>query len=79
MHGDEQHRISACKCAAWDDGKENVTIKEMQEKSGMNIKQFSEYFKLNYRTVQHWEYGTRKCPEYLIELIEYKLKNEKLI
>nr|DAE09264.1 MAG TPA: bacterial regulatory protein [Siphoviridae sp. ctkJH11] len=44
----------------------------------MNMKQYSEYFKIPYRTVQDWKSGARKCPTYLLELMEYKLKKEKV-
>ena len=56
-----------------------MAIKELRTQSGMNIKAFAEYFNIPYRTVQNWELGTRECPEYLLELIEYKLKKENLI
>ena len=54
-----------------------MTFKELREQSGMNMTRFAEYFGINYRTVQRWEYGERKCPEYLLELMEYKLRIEK--
>lgn len=54
-----------------------MTIKELRERSGMTRPQFAEYFEIPYRTVQDWELGNRKCPEYLIKLIEYKLKKEE--
>lgn len=44
--------------------------------SGMNQTEFSEFFHIPYRTVTGWKRGERGCPEYLIELMEYKLKNE---
>ena len=53
-----------------------MTFKEIRKKSGMNLTQFAEHFEIPYRTVQNWESGTRKCPEYLLKLIEYKLNNE---
>lgn len=53
-----------------------MDFKELRQKSGMNLKQFSEYFNIPYRTIQHWEAGDRKCPDYVLELIEYKLQNE---
>jgi DNA-binding transcriptional regulator YiaG len=56
-----------------------MTFKELREQSGMNLTDFAKYFEINYRTVQRWEYGERKCPEYLLKLMEYKLKNEGLI
>jgi DNA-binding transcriptional regulator YiaG len=58
---------------------EKMTIKELRIQSGMNIKQFSEYFGIPYRTIQNWESGQRNCPEYLLSLIEYKLKKENII
>lgn len=56
-----------------------MTIKEMRTATGMTQKAFAEYFKVSQRTVQSWELGGRKCPLHLLELIEYKLRNEKLI
>lgn len=56
-----------------------MTINELREQSGMSRNQFCEYFGIPYRTVQDWELGNRKCPEYLLELMKYKLFNEGLI
>lgn len=53
-----------------------MEFKEIREQSGMNLKQFSEYFHIPYRTVQNWDLGLRQCPEYVIDLISYKLNNE---
>ena len=52
-------------------------FKELRQSSGMNPSEFARYFHINPRTVQHWEAGTRKCPSYLLELMEYKLNTEK--
>lgn len=43
----------------------------------MTRNQFCEYFGIPYRTVQDWELGNRKCPEYLIDLMKYKLDHEQ--
>lgn len=56
-----------------------MEFKELRKASGMNMTRFGEYFNIPYRTVQNWEAGTRSCPEYLLALMEYKLRNEKLI
>lgn len=53
-----------------------MEVKELREKAGMTRKQFHEYFGIPYRTVQDWELGNRTCNEYVINLIEYKLRNE---
>lgn len=54
-------------------------IKELRKQSGMNMKEFSYYFKIPYHTYQDWEYGKREMPEYLLRLITYKLKMEGII
>lgn len=51
-----------------------MTFKELRLSYGMNLTQISESFEIPYRTLQHWEHETRKCPEYLLKLMEYKLK-----
>jgi DNA-binding transcriptional regulator YiaG len=56
-----------------------MTFKELRELSGMNMKQFANYFNIPYRTVQDWEYGNRQCNDYIIELMKYKLENENII
>ena len=53
-----------------------MEIKELRKISGMTQKQFGEYLGIPHRTIQNWEGGQRKCPEYLLKLIEYKLKKE---
>ena len=53
-----------------------MTFNEIRQASGMNKAQFSRYFEIPYRTIQDWEYGKRKCPEYLLKLMQYKLEKE---
>ena len=53
-----------------------MTIKEIRQQSGMTQKEFSEYFGIPKRTIEDWDRGARKCPEYLISLMEYKLIKE---
>lgn len=56
-----------------------MTIKELRTASGMDRKVFAEYFNIPYRTLQNWELGTRDCPQYLLDLMEYKLRKENKI
>jgi transcriptional regulator with XRE-family HTH domain len=56
-----------------------VTFKELREQSGMTRTQFAKYFNISYRTIQNWELGLRECPQYLLDLMEYKLKKVYLI
>ena len=52
---------------------------EIRKGTGMNRREFAEYFEIPYRTVQDWELGNRQMPEYLFRLMEYKIRIEKLI
>lgn len=54
-------------------------IKELRESTGMNRKEFCEYFGIPYRTVTEWERGTRKMPDYVLRLLAYKVKMDDLI
>ena len=53
-------------------------IKKLRESTGMNRKEFCEYFEIPYRTVTEWERGTRKMPDYVLPLLAYKIKMENL-
>ncbi|MBQ7775765.1 MAG: helix-turn-helix domain-containing protein [Lachnospiraceae bacterium] len=54
-------------------------IIELRESTGMTRKEFCEYFEIPYRTVQDWELGNRKMPDYLLRLMRYKIEMEKLV
>lgn len=53
-------------------------IKELRDSTGMNRREFCEYFQIPYRTVTEWELDNRHTPEYVLRLLEYYIKNEKL-
>ena len=59
------------------DGSGSDTLIELRRESGMSRKEFCEYFGIPYRTVQDWELGNRKIPEYLLRLMIYKVKMEE--
>ncbi|MBQ7926124.1 MAG: transcriptional regulator [Lachnospiraceae bacterium] len=48
----------------------------LREMTGMNRREFAEYFGIPYRTMQDWELGNRQMPEYLLRLMMYKVKTE---
>ena len=50
----------------------------LRESTGMNRKEFCEYFGIPYRTVSEWERGTRKMPDYVLRMMEYQVRMEKL-
>lgn len=56
-----------------------MKFKELLEKSGMSMAEYSRYFGIPIRTIQDWKYEKRECAEYIINLMYYKLKNENKI
>lgn len=60
------------------ESRKEILIK-LREEMGMNRRQFADYFGIPYRTVQDWELGNRKMPEYLLRLMLYKATAEKLV
>ena len=52
---------------------------DIRNKTGMNRREFAEYFGIPYRTIQDWELGNRQMPEYLLRLMKYKVEVERLM
>lgn len=53
-----------------------MTIRELRKAAGMTQKAFAEYIGVSKRAIESWEGGQRDCPDYLLDLIRYKLENE---
>ena len=54
-------------------------VRSLRDKMGMNRREFCDYYEIPYRTMVDWEAGKRKMPAYLLRLMEYKARMEKLI
>ena len=53
-------------------------LKELRKETDLNRREFAETFGIPIRTVEDWEAGRRKMPEYLIRLMSYKVRIENL-
>lgn len=53
------------------------TFKDLLAEHNISQSQFSREFEIPLRTVQNWVSGERKPPDYLLKLIEFKLKNKE--
>lgn len=58
-----------------------MTIKEMRTLTGLSQVKFAEFIGTSRRNIENWESDKSpgNCPDYVLQLIEYKLKNEKMI
>ena len=54
-------------------------IRRLREQTGMTRKDFSMHIGIPLRTIEDWEAGRRRPPEYISRLIEYQLKYEELL
>ena len=54
-------------------------ILELRESTGMNRREFCDYFQIPYRTGTEWERDNRHAPDYVIHLLEYYIRTEKLM
>jgi len=54
-------------------------FRTVRKQSGMSVSELAQYFGIPYRTAKGWEDETRKCPDYLLDLMIYKLKNEGIL
>lgn len=55
------------------------SVGELFDASGMTMSSFSSYFEVPPRTMQDWIYGASTCPQYVIDLMAYKLERENKI
>lgn len=57
-----------------------MTIKEIRALTGLSQVKFCEKYRIPLNTFARWEQGKREPPDYLVELLEFKvgedLKNE---
>ena len=51
---------------------------KIRESSGMKRKEFAKYLNIPYRTMQDWELGKSSMQKYVLELIDFKVKQELL-
>jgi DNA-binding transcriptional regulator YiaG len=56
-----------------------MDIKALCSRANLSQSKFATAVGIPVRTIQKWEQGERMPPDYVVKLIEYFLKNERLI
>lgn len=54
----------------------DIVLRDLRSMTGLSQKAFGEWLNIPARTIEDWETGRRKPPEYVVELIEYKVRRE---
>ena len=52
------------------------TIREIRDATGLSQSKFAAALNIPVRTIQKWEIGERSCPEYVVELIAYRVQHD---
>ena len=53
-----------------------MNIRELRRQLGDTQSEFSARYGIPFRTVQNWEAGVRKPPEYILELLEHRIQED---
>lgn len=53
-----------------------MTIKELRSLSGLSQVKFAEKYNIPRRTIENRETDSRKCPECVMQLLEFKVKTD---
>lgn len=53
-----------------------MDIREMREQLGDTQSEFSARYNIPFRTIQNWETGMRKPPDYVIDLLENRVRSD---
>lgn len=52
-------------------------IREVRQKKGLQIKEIADMLSAPYRTIQDWDSGARKPPEWIEKIVIEKIKKYK--
>ena len=53
-----------------------MTIREMRAELGDTQSEFADRYRIPFRTIQNWETGVRKPPEYIVRLLERQVRED---
>lgn len=51
-------------------------VTRIRELTGLSQSQFSDKYHIPLPTLRHWERGDRECPQYVLELLEFKVRED---
>lgn len=54
------------------------TVQEIRKATGLSQSKFCDALNIPVRTLQKWETGERSCPEYVVELIAYRVQTDPI-
>ena len=55
-----------------------MDMKEIRKKTGLSLRKFAEKYGTPFSTITNWELGERVPPEYVLDLLNFKVEAEKI-
>lgn len=53
-----------------------LTIREIRDSTGLSQSKFAAALHIPVRSIQKWEIGASSCPDYVVELIAYRVQHD---
>ena len=53
-----------------------MDIREIRKSTGLSQSKFAAALNIPVRSLQQWEIGARACPQYVVELIAYRVEHD---
>lgn len=60
----------------WARDHDETNIRSIRAQIGMTQASFSELLGIPKRTIEDWEAGRRKCPDYVLDLIRFRVEHD---
>lgn len=54
-----------------------MTIRSLREQTGLTQIEFARKYNIPPRTLQGWELGERTPPDYVLELLQFRIEHEQ--
>ena len=59
-----------------DKSEQHMSIKELRALTKLSQRDFADRYNIPRRTIENWESETTKCPDYVVELLEFRVKHD---
>lgn len=60
----------------WARDHDETNVRSIRATTAMSQAKFAAYLDIPKRTIENWEAGLRKCPDYVLSLIRYRIEHD---
>lgn len=73
---DSEQKLHRAKCQVVDAEDVSEKISNLRKDTGLTQSAFADEYNIPIGTLRDWEQGRRECPDYVIELLKFKIEHE---